>query len=410
MADYLDHVRRLCSFLFVIAVALVFVAIHMPGSGVGDPLPIYAVLALAFATGLVVYRFPWRRYHPNWFLVIGVLATAMTAVLIALSGGRGSIFYPIFFFIVVAAGAYYTAVPLAILTVLVSAASVSYMLYQAPTEAERLRSAFEIPTYFVVAFLCHLIYGYLERSAERVAHAEAQRELAELREQFVDEASHELRTPLTSLLVAAEFLARGNLSAEQQAKYVEYVQVSGKRLRQIVDDLLTLARLERGKTALERQPTYLPDLLTEAAQAACPPGREDRIKLEIGTQIPPVDVDPDRMREVFSNLLGNALKYSPEDSPIDVVCEDGTGEVVVRVTDRGIGIPLQSLPHVFDRFYRAPNIRDLAAAGSGLGLTITRQLVEAHGGQIRAESEGDGKGSTFVVILPPAAASAARPR
>jgi signal transduction histidine kinase len=106
------------------------------------------------------------------------------------------------------------------------------------------------------------------------------------------------------------------------------------------------------------------------------------------------------MRDVFSNLLSNALKYSSEDAPIDVVCEDGTGRLAVRVMDRGIGIPPESLPRVFDRFYRGSNIRDLAATGSGLGLTITRQLVEAHGGEVRAESEGEGRGSTFTVVLP----------
>jgi len=402
LADYLDHVRRLCSFLFIIAVALVFAAIHMPGSGVENRPPIYILLALAFATGLLVYRFPWRRYDPNWFLVIGVLATALTAVLIAFTAGRSSIFYPIFFFIVVAAGAYYTAVPLALLTVLVSAASAGYLLYQTPTDAERLRSAFEIPTYFVVAFLCHLIYRHLERSVVRAARAETERAVAEMREQFVDEASHELRTPLTSLLIAAEFLSRGSLTPEQQTRYVGYVHTSGRHLKQIVDDLLTLARIERGKTPIERRRVNLPDVLSEAIQEACPPGRENRIGLEVNPHVPPVDVDPDRMREVFSNLLGNALKYSPDDAPIQVACEDGAGQVIVRVTDRGIGIPPQFLPHVFERFYRARNSREHSAPGSGLGLTIARELVLAHGGDIRAESAGEGKGSTFTVSLPAA--------
>ena len=400
MADYLDHVRRLCSFLFVIAVALVFVVIHLPASGVEDRLPVYVLLTLAFATGGVVYRFPWRRYHPNWFLVIGVLATLMTAVLIALSGGRDSVFYPVFFFIVVAAGAYYTAIPLTLLTVLVSASSVSYVLYQAPTDADRLRSAFEAPTYFVVAFLCHLIYRHMEASIAQTAQAETERQIAQLREQFVEEASHELRTPLTSLLVVGEFLARGTLSPEQQAKYVDYVQSSARRLKQLVDDLLTLARIERGKTPIERRLVWLPDLLTEAVQAACPPGRESRVNVRVLTDIPPLEIDPDRMREVFSNLLGNALKYSLDEAPVDVTCENGRGQVVVRITDHGIGIPRESLPHVFDRFYRAPNSRELATTGSGLGLTITRRLVEAHGGEIRVESAGEGKGSTFTVTIP----------
>ena len=139
----------------------------------------------------------------------------------------------------------------------------------------RLRSAFEIPTYFVTAFLCHLIYGHLERWVARAAHAEAESAVAEMREQFVDEASHELRTPLTSLLVAGEFLARGNLTPAQHDRYVGYVQASAKRLKQLVDDLLTLARIERGRMQLEREPISLPELISEAVQAASPPGDEN---------------------------------------------------------------------------------------------------------------------------------------
>jgi signal transduction histidine kinase len=400
LAEYLDHVRRLCSFLFIIAVALVSMAIHLPESGVRDRTPVYVLLSLAFITGVGVYRFPWRRFHPNWFLIIGVLATSMTSILIAYSGGRASIFYPIFFFIIVASGTYYSAVPLAIITVIVSVGSVSYLVYQDPGGVDRLRSAFEIPTYFVTAFLCHLIYRHLEQSVARAAHAEAESAVAEMREQFVDEASHELRTPLTSLLVAGEFLARGNLTPIQHDRYVGYVQASARRLKQLVDDLLTLARIERGRMQLERELVSLPDLISDAVQAVSPPGDEDRFNVRIGSEIPTVEVDRGRMREIFSNLLGNALKYSPEGSPIDVVCQNGAGRIVISVTDRGIGIPRQSLPHVFDRFYRAPNIRDLTASGSGLGLTITRELVEAHGGEIRAESQGEGQGSTFTVTLP----------
>src|SRR5439155_10313996 len=262
--------------LFVIAVALVLMAIHLPESGVTDRTPVYVLLSLAFITGVSVYRFPWHRYHPNSFLIIGVLATVMTAILIAYSGGRASIFYPIFFFIIVASGTYYTAVPLAAITAVVSVGSVSYLVYQDPSGADRLRSAFEIPTYFVTAFLCHLIYGHLERWVARAAHAEAESAVAEMREQFVDEASHELRTPLTSLLVAGEFLARGNLTPAQHDRYVGYVQASAKRLKQLVDDLLTLARIERGRMQLEREPISLPELISEAVQAASPLGDENR--------------------------------------------------------------------------------------------------------------------------------------
>jgi signal transduction histidine kinase len=400
VADYLDHVRRLCSFLFVIAVALVFVVIHLPESRVVDRTPIYTLLSLAFLTGLVVYWFPWRRYHPNWFLVIGVLATAMTSVLIAFSGGRQSVFYPIFFFIIVAAGTYYSAVPLALLTLIVSAGSISYVLYQAPSAADRLQSAFEIPTYFVVAFLCHLIYHHLERSVAETASAEAQRRLTELREDFVDQASHELRTPLTGVVAASELLARHDLPPGRQAEVIGYVQRSAIRLKQIVDDLLQLARIEQGKAPLELAAVQLPDLLRDVVDAFSSPGRASRVHLHVQGNIPTIQADPHRMRDVFSNLLANALKYSPEEAPVDVVCEDGARSVVVRVADRGLGIPPDSLPHIFDRFYRAPNIKDLAASGSGLGLTITRQLVEAHGGQVRAESKGEGQGSTFIVTLP----------
>src|SRR5207247_1127759 len=130
-----------------VSVAIVFAAIQVPSRLPVDHGAVYLLLATALATGAVVYSFPWRRFDPNWFLIVGASASGMIALLIYLTGGRASIFFPIFVFVVVAAGAYYTAIPLAVLTVIVSLASLSYLLYSPATTEELLRSGAEIAIY-----------------------------------------------------------------------------------------------------------------------------------------------------------------------------------------------------------------------------------------------------------------------
>jgi signal transduction histidine kinase len=164
VAAYLDRIRKLSALLFAVSVFFILAVIAVPSALPIQHAPVYLVLASALVTGAAVYKFPWHRYHPNWFLVIGTTASVMVAILVAFTGGRASIFYPIFVFIVVASGAYYGARPLVLVTTIASGASLSFVLYQTPTREDLLRTAFEIATYCAVAFVCHVIFRGLERS------------------------------------------------------------------------------------------------------------------------------------------------------------------------------------------------------------------------------------------------------
>ncbi|HEY3108770.1 MAG TPA: GAF domain-containing sensor histidine kinase [Chloroflexota bacterium] len=200
MSAYLDRIRRLSALLYLVSVAIVLVASAVPSSLPIDRPAVYALLAVAVGTGALVYWFPWRQFHPSWFLLVGISASAMIALLIALTGGRGSIFFPLFVFVVVASGAYYSTGPLIVLTAAVSLASLAYALYQPPSTTEDLlRSAVEIAIYAVAAFLCRTLLRGLELSDQgsRQVRAEvAEHEQAEQVLRLLTEASAALSASL----------------------------------------------------------------------------------------------------------------------------------------------------------------------------------------------------------------------
>ncbi len=176
------------------------------------------------------------------------------------------------------------------------------------------------------------------------------------------------------------------------------------RLQRLVEDLQELSRAEAGQVPIHLRRAAVRDLV-ETAVARLHPQFDDkgvRLTAEIASGLPPVLTDPDRIGQVMTNLLGNALQYTPAGGAVTVRAGREDGRVAIAVADSGIGIAAEHLPHVFDRFYRVDRSRARASGGSGIGLTIVRHLVEGHGGSIRAESAGPGRGSTFTITLPPA--------
>jgi two-component system sensor histidine kinase BaeS len=216
------------------------------------------------------------------------------------------------------------------------------------------------------------------------------------RRRLLADVSHELRTPLTVVQGNIEAILDGVHEADQAhlAAILEETRVLGR----LVDDLRTVALSETGSLPLHREPTDLSVLATDAAGSFRAGADSAGVKLgvEIADDIPLLDVDPVRIREVISNLLANALRHTPSGGSITVDARvgDAKHEVVVTVRDTGSGIEPDLLPHVFDRFAKAPGSR-----GSGLGLAIARGLVEAHGGSIDVEST-QGRGSTFRFRIP----------
>lgn len=224
-----------------------------------------------------------------------------------------------------------------------------------------------------------------------------------MRRRLIGDVSHELRTPLTAIKGYMEGLMDGVLPAS--AETFEQVHREADRLARLVDDLQELSRVEAGAFSLEVHPIRLSDLVQTTVKRLSPAYEKKNVRLSwnLPADLPRVLADEDRLIQVLTNLLGNALMYTPPSGTVTVTAAQVGGEVQVSIKDTGIGIPAESLPHIFDRFYRVDKSRSRGAGGgSGIGLTIAKAIIEAHGGQIWAESEGEGQGSAFIFTLRPA--------
>jgi len=215
---------------------------------------------------------------------------------------------------------------------------------------------------------------------------------------LIANVAHELRTPLSSIKGYME----GLMDGVQPAEAVTYQQVyrDSDRLQRLVNDLQELSRVEAGAFELDRRPLELGEIIRQAAGRLRPQFEEKEValKVELPPLLPPALADEDRLYQILLNLVGNALQYTPRGGTVTISAEapkdDRASPLVVCIRDTGIGIAREHLPYLFTRFYRVDKSRSRAGGGSGIGLTITRHLVEAHGGAIWVESEGNGQGST----------------
>lgn len=221
-----------------------------------------------------------------------------------------------------------------------------------------------------------------------------------MRRQLVGDVTHELRTPLTTIKGSMEGLMDGILPANEETYQQIYLEAD--RLKRLVDDLQELSRVEAKAYELRLKTASVVNLIGTAV-ARLKRQYEEKgvlIEQEIPENIPPVQVDEDRITQVLINLLGNALQYTPSGGKVSIAVLDNDHKVQISIRDTGIGIASEHLSHLFTRFYRADKSRSRAGGGSGIGLTIAKHLVEAHGGKIWVTSPGINKGSTFVFTLP----------
>jgi signal transduction histidine kinase len=239
--------------------------------------------------------------------------------------------------------------------------------------------------------------GQVGRSFNRMAESLAEADVQ--RRNMMADIAHELRTPLT--------VVQGNLEALMDGVYdltLENVAGIHKQtvvLTRLVADLRDLALAEAGQLRLERKPLSLENVISQVSEGLEIQAREKEVtlKVEVAEDLPKVQADEQRITQVLFNLISNALRHTPAGGTITISAEAREGRVLVSVRDTGSGIPPEDLPHVFERFYRADRSRARATGGSGLGLTIAKQIVQAHGGQISAQS-WVGAGSTFAFSLP----------
>jgi Signal transduction histidine kinase len=253
----------------------------------------------------------------------------------------------------------------------------------------------------------------LQRRAGRIDRDNAERseELMRLRNDFTAAVSHELRTPLTSILGYLE-LIRDNDSVERppdEDAFLAVVQRNAERLMRLVSDLLLVAEVESGMLTLQIEDVDLGGLAAECVEAAQPAADGNRIRLNLNRGLSePLRADPIRLAQMMDNLVSNAIKFTPVDGHVTVSTTVRDGQAVFEVADSGIGVATVDQAQLFDRFFRTRAAVARATPGTGLGLTITKAIVDAHGGSIDVTS-AVGVGTTFRVRLPLSHASPDEP-
>jgi signal transduction histidine kinase len=240
--------------------------------------------------------------------------------------------------------------------------------------------------------------------AAYLLHRDVRREtrLAALRSQFVSSVSHELKTPIAAIRAFAELLEMGRVkSDDKRAEYLKTILGESERLSRLVDGVLEFSKIDQGKRVYRLQPVALEEVLRSAAHALDYSliGGNFQLQIEVDPAVPAVAADREALEQAVLNLLSNAMKYSGEDRRIDLVLTRESDNAVIRVRDRGIGIPLAEQSRIFERFHRAPDSEQRNIPGTGLGLALVDHIVKAHGGRVAVESQ-PGQGSTFSILLP----------
>ena len=264
----------------------------------------------------------------------------------------------------------------------------------------------------LVAFVANRFWESIERARiinslhEALSREQQARHSAEsankIKDEFLATISHELRTPLNAILGWTSLLRSGKMPPDASARAIETVERNARAQAQLIDDLLDISRIISGKLRLDVTKVDLGRIILAALESVRPAAEAKGIRLQtlIDPDAGPVSGDAGRLQQVFWNLLNNAVKFTPKEGRVQVRLERVNSHVEISVTDTGIGIAREFVPYVFDRFRQADQAPTREQGGLGLGLSIVRQIVEMHGGTVSVESEGEGKGSTFSVLLP----------
>ncbi len=223
--------------------------------------------------------------------------------------------------------------------------------------------------------------------------------LNRLKDNFVHTVSHDLRSPLTAVLGYAELLERVGTINEQQKEFIRRIHNSVQDITTLINDLLDLGKIEAGFDASSEK-IQLDSILEYALSniEILAENKDQTLEVNIGTDLPAIHGNPVRLRQLFDNLIGNAIKYTPDGRKVSINLHREDNQIVFKVADQGQGIPQDDQAHIFEKFYRASNTTS-ASSGTGLGLAIVKTIVENHNGRIWVESKVN-KGSTFFVVLP----------
>jgi signal transduction histidine kinase len=223
-----------------------------------------------------------------------------------------------------------------------------------------------------------------------------------LKDEFLATVSHELRTPLNAVVGWTQMLVRGQVDESRVGYALSVIERNANAQVRLIEDLLDLSKLAAGRMRLMLQSTCAATVIRDAIEAVTPSAGAKRVDLQVDLpgDLPDISADPDRLRQAVWNLLTNAIKFTPSGGRIDLRARGCADHLVIEVADTGSGIPADFLPHVFEAFRQADSSHTSPSRGLGLGLTIVRRIIEAHGGRVEVQSDGPGCGSTFRLILP----------
>jgi len=242
--------------------------------------------------------------------------------------------------------------------------------------------------------------GHITRAVVVLQDITALREAEQLKDDFISLVSHELRTPITAVYGGSHLLAnqRNSVPEETAQELLDDVVIESERLNQMLENLLSINSIRAGRLEPETEPVLVEPLCRRVANDIARRTTIHQFVVDIDASIPPVEADANHLEQVLRNLYENAIKYSPRGGRIRITAREERGAVSIQISDEGIGIAQDHLDQLFERFRRpgAP----ATVRGMGLGLYLSRHLVEAQGGELSVSSEGPGKGATFTIALP----------
>jgi PAS domain S-box-containing protein len=247
---------------------------------------------------------------------------------------------------------------------------------------------------------------YFRDISDRKRAEQELREADRRKDEFLATLAHELRNPLAPIRNGLQVLQVAKPGSEPARQALGIMERQVRHLVRLLDELMDLSRVTQGRVTLRREPLDLAEAVRAAAEASEPMmgAAAHRLELDLPGEPLRVDADPLRIAQVLANLLNNAAKYTPDGGRIALSLSREGERALIRVRDTGIGIPAEMLPRVFEKFVQVPGAVNRSLGGLGIGLSLARTLVELHGGTIEAKSDGEGKGSEFVVSLPELAA------
>ena len=301
----------------------------------------------------------------------------------------------LFFVLPVLIGSWFGGVgPGAIATLLMLASAVWLMPSETTASAQR-GDYLDLLLFASEAGLIVILTGALRRARDEAERANRAKDV------FLAAVSHELRTPLNVIIGWADQLQRRSDDPAAVKRGLDAIERAARMQARLVDDLLDVSRAITGKLTIRRETVVLASVLESAIDDARTNARAKAIDVSADIRLDAVvEGDPDRLQQVFSNLLVNAIKFTPQGGRISVCAVRANGDAEVDVVDTGVGIPADRLPNIFEPFQQVSAGRDRQLGGMGLGLAIAKRVVELHGGRISAQSAGPGRGSRFTVVLP----------